>query len=571
MSLKLKPFLTAALLVAAGVGAARGFPGWMGVYGDYETHDGANPGTYTILMNQDYWGLHAEVGIGIAGSWTTHAMDYVGNADGNSLWQFRPGEALAEGTSVQYYFHGWDDWGGNIYANNGGANYSFIAGPAAIDWIGASEQTPSAPVAGEDVRVWTQTWPRGAGQGGVALYSENGLWGGVPLSKAGTTNGNDLWRGDLGRFPAGTEVEWLAGVEDGAGTTHYDNNLGSNYAFTVAAGAPLAFFGGAYHWPADGTLTSADDLWLNVFASPSQSLVSAHADYTVNGWLWERAPLAFWQMDGTNEWWHADLGTMPPSASVWYAFDALDGAGNAWALPASGLPFSAHVAGSPADADADGLPDDWETCWFASPSATTARANPDGDGLPSMPFDNWMECVAGTDPSLSNAVAELPLLWKPSLPQQGGILLLSAAPEAFGGLAPPPDALAATFADGTTASLALDSTGCWSGTAWLSATGTVCQIVSFSSGALADDNRGIGWTLPVRVLPDGVPADSDSDGMPDLWEAAHGLDPLADDASADADSDGISNLQEYLHGLDPQTPDPWPQITITWPADGAIL
>ena len=571
MSLKLKPFLTAALLVAAGVGAARGFPGWMGVYGDYETHDGANPGTYTILMNQDYWGLHAEVGIGIAGSWTTHAMDYMGNADGNSLWQFRPGEALAEGTSVQYYFHGWDDWGGNIYANNGGANYSFIAGPAAIDWIGASEQTPAAPAAGEDVRVWTQTWPRGAGQGGVALYSENGLWGGVPLSKAGTTNGNDLWRGDLGRFPAGTEVEWLAGVEDGAGTTHYDNNLGSNYAFTVAAGAPLAFFGGAYHWPADGALTSSDDLWLNVFASPSQSLVSAHADYTVNGWLWERAPLAFWQMDGTNEWWHADLGTMPPSASVWYAFDALDGAGNAWALPASGLPFSAHVAGSPVDADADGLPDDWETYWFAPPSATTARANPDGDGLPSMPFDNWMECVAGTDPALSNAVAELPLLWKPSLPQQGGILLLSAAPEAFGGLTPPPDTITAAFADGSTTTLALDATGRWSGTVWLSATGTVCQIVSFSSGALSDDNRGIGWTLPVRVLPDGVPADSDADGMPDLWEAAHGLDPLADDASADADSDGISNLQEYLHGLDPQTPDPWPQITITWPADGAIL
>ena len=151
------------------------------------------------------------------------------------------------------------------------------------------------------------------------------------------------------------------------------------------------------------------------------------------------------------------------------------------------------------------------------------------------------------------------------------LLLLSAAPEAFGGLTPPPDALTAAFADGTTASLALDASGRWSGTVWLSATGTVCQIVSFSSGALSDDNRGIGWTLPVRVLPDGVPADSDSDGMPDLWEAANGLDPLADDASADADADGISNLQEYLHGLDPQTPDPWPQITITWPADGAVL
>ena len=93
-------------LIAGNAASAWAFPSWMGVYGSYATHNGSNPGVYTILMNQDYYGLHAEVGIGISNNWTTHAMTYMGNADGNSLWQYYPGEALATNTTVYYYFHG---------------------------------------------------------------------------------------------------------------------------------------------------------------------------------------------------------------------------------------------------------------------------------------------------------------------------------------------------------------------------------------------------------------------------------------------------------------------------------
>jgi len=47
-------------------------------------------------------------------------------------------------------------------------------------------------------------------------------------------------------------------------------------------------------------------------------------------------------------------------------------------------------------------------------------------------------------------------------------------------------------------------------------------------------------------------ADSDSDGMPDMWENTYGLDPSsASDANGDLDGDGFTNLQEYNLGYNP--------------------
>lgn len=46
------------------------------------------------------------------------------------------------------------------------------------------------------------------------------------------------------------------------------------------------------------------------------------------------------------------------------------------------------------------------------------------------------------------------------------------------------------------------------------------------------------------------PLDSDSDGMPDAWEEAHGLDPAdPEDRNADRNGDGYTNLEEYLNSL----------------------
>lgn len=52
-----------------------------------------------------------------------------------------------------------------------------------------------------------------------------------------------------------------------------------------------------------------------------------------------------------------------------------------------------------------------------------------------------------------------------------------------------------------------------------------------------------------------LPKDTDGDGMPDVWESKHGLNPNVNDAAGDPDHDGLTNLQEYKLGTDPQNPD----------------
>jgi hypothetical protein len=46
-------------------------------------------------------------------------------------------------------------------------------------------------------------------------------------------------------------------------------------------------------------------------------------------------------------------------------------------------------------------------------------------------------------------------------------------------------------------------------------------------------------------------ADTDNDGLPDLWEVEHGTSQFVPDADQDLDGDGMSNRHEYLAGTNP--------------------
>ena len=123
----MKQMLRAGLLAMAGlwVGAApvQAFPTWIGVYGTIPRHDGVNPGQFTIMMNADYFGLEANVGIRVnGGEWAEHAMTYQTNLSGNSVWTYAPAEPFPFGAAVEYYFHGYEG-ANNLYDSAGSSNY----------------------------------------------------------------------------------------------------------------------------------------------------------------------------------------------------------------------------------------------------------------------------------------------------------------------------------------------------------------------------------------------------------------------------------------------------------------
>lgn len=150
------------------------------------------------------------------------------------------------------------------------------------------------------------------------------------------------------------------------------------------------------------------------------------------------------------------------------------------------------------DTDSDGLPDEWETARFGDLDET-AGGDFDSDSL-----TNLQEFLAGTDPTVPTDPDDTDADGLPDAWEQAH----------FGGL-------------GQTAAADPDGDGS-------------SNAAEFTAGSVPRNRAS-------------TPADTDADGLPDLWEQTQ-FATLANNAGDDPDGDRFSNLQEHAASTSPIDP-----------------
>ena len=104
-------------------------------------------------------------------------------------------------------------------------------------------------------------------------------------------------------------------------------------------------------------------------------------------------------------------------------------------------------------------------------------------------------------------------------------------------------------------------------------TNVTSEPMSFFTLSNVQTNQAGGYRVVVKNAANAQPgiissnavltvlADTDGDGLPDEWEAAHGLSHTNSiDATLDPDGDGVTNAQEYQAGTDPNDPQSYLRI-----------
>lgn len=197
------------------------------------------------------------------------------------------------------------------------------------------------------------------------------------------------------------------------------------------------------------------------------------------------------------------------------------------------------------DTDADGLPDSWETGYFATITAQNGSGDPDSDT-----FTNAQEYAAGSDPAVaastpSDTDAD-------SLPDSWEIT-------SFGNL----NQTGSGDADGDRSTNLLEyanGTNPASNTSWPDTDGDslndgweIFYFGSISAFGTTDDPDGDGTDNYDEYWANTDPTngDRDFDGLLDTWETTYFTNTTAQSGSGDPDGDGFTNAQEYAGKSNP--------------------
>ncbi|MGA0845800.1 MAG: hypothetical protein ACO3RV_04600, partial [Luteolibacter sp.] len=131
------------------------------------------------------------------------------------------------GTTLQFAIQVVDANGLERWDNNSGNNYtrSIQFGTTAIGWSGRVNHWPldGAIEPTDDLWINIESWPQGACIGGEVHYSldEGVSWEIRPLAFRNAQNNNDFWNCNLGKFAAGTTIQYAVKLTDTTGAVYW--------------------------------------------------------------------------------------------------------------------------------------------------------------------------------------------------------------------------------------------------------------------------------------------------------------------------------------------------------------